>query len=149
MSKSANEDCAFCEIARGEAKDVDVVGSGVDWVAFFPLNPATPGHTLVIPRSHISDFWEADAGVAASLAIASLHVGKAIEGALSPQGMNLITSAGAAAEQTVFHLHIHLVPRWPGDAIGRIWPPKREGRQPADRALADRIRRALHDLLTT
>ncbi len=54
---------------------------------------------------------------------AAIHVGRTIQAALAPEGMNLITSAGEIAEQTVFHLHLHLVPRWPGDGFGDIWPP--------------------------
>jgi histidine triad (HIT) family protein len=53
---------------------------------------------------------------------AVIHVGRAIDEALDPEGMNLITSAGKTAEQTVFHLHLHLVPRWQQDGFGRIWP---------------------------
>jgi len=54
---------------------------------------------------------------------AAIKVGRAIELALAPEGMNLITSAGEIAEQTVFHLHLHLVPRWRRDGFGKIWPP--------------------------
>ena len=50
-------DCEFCTIARGEDRSVEMVCQGTDWVAFFPFNPATPGHTLVIPRAHVADFW--------------------------------------------------------------------------------------------
>lgn len=112
--------CDFCAIARGEAP-AEVVCEGEDWIAFFPLEPATPGHTLIIPRAHVHDLWAADPSVAAALIKAAIHVGQAIEGALKPSGLNLITSAGEAAEQTVAHLHLHLVPRWEGDGFGPIW----------------------------
>lgn len=113
--------CEFCDIARGDAA-AEVICDGNEWVAFFPINPATPGHTLVIPRIHASNLWELDASTAARLMTAVVRVGRAIDRALSPDGMNLITSAGRTAEQTVFHVHLHVVPRWENDGFGQIWP---------------------------
>lgn len=124
MRPSAPESdrCDFCAIARGEDPSVEVVCEADVWVAFFPLEPATPGHTLVIPRTHVSDLWAAPAPLVAELMIGVAHVGGAINSAINPEGMNLITSAGDAAEQTVFHLHLHVVPRWTQDGFGQIWP---------------------------
>jgi histidine triad (HIT) family protein len=113
--------CDFCLIVRGEA-EAEVVCEGETWVAFFPVEPATPGHTLVIPRAHVRDLWKVPHSLEVDLMRAVVHVGRAIEEALSPAGMNLITSAGSAAEQSVFHLHLHLVPRWREDGFGQIWP---------------------------
>jgi histidine triad (HIT) family protein len=114
--------CAFCEIARGNDRSVAIVCESKDWVAFFPHEPATPGHTLVIPRTHVTDLWVADPSLGAELMRAVIRVGRAINAAISPEGMNLITSAGTTAEQTVFHLHLHVVPRWKRDDFGPIWP---------------------------
>jgi histidine triad (HIT) family protein len=123
MSASdVDPDCEFCAIARGENQSPEIVCQGERWVAFFPLNPATPGHTLVIPRVHVADLWKVDPSMGGDLMSAVIRVGRAIETALTPEGMNLITSAGETAEQTVFHLHLHLVPRWRRDGFGRIWP---------------------------
>lgn len=113
-------DCDFCAIAAGGS--AEIVCQGDSWVAFFPLEPATPGHTLIIPRQHVADLWAIDQPTGEALMAAAVRVGRAIGRALSPEGMNLITSAGTAAEQTVFHLHLHLVPRWRRDGFGRIWP---------------------------
>jgi len=115
-------DCPFCNIAHGRDSAADVICEGRDWIAFFPLNPATPGHTLVIPREHVADLWKVEAPLAGELINAVIRVGRAIDIALKPEGMNLITSAGQTAEQTVFHLHLHVVPRWQRDGFGRIWP---------------------------
>jgi histidine triad (HIT) family protein len=140
---SAREpDCEFCRIARGDA-EAEVLAEGETWLAFFPLKPAAPGHTLVIPRRHVRDFWEAKAQEAAELAAACLQVGRAVQQALMPHGMNLITSAGSAAEQTVFHLHLHLVPRWANDGFGAIWPPPGDLPGVDLEGVADRIRQAL------
>lgn len=121
-AEGQEEGCEFCAIARGDDRSVEIVCEGKNWIAFFPLNPATPGHTLVIPRTHVADLWDVGPDLGSELMAAVIRVGRAIEAALKPEGMNLITSAGATAEQTVFHLHLHLVPRWHRDGFGRIWP---------------------------
>jgi histidine triad (HIT) family protein len=71
-----------------------------------------------------------------------LGIGRAIREALSPDGMNLITSDGSAAEQTVFHLHLHVVPRWHQDGFGQIWPTGERYDEEALDGVADRIRAA-------
>ncbi len=99
-----------------------VVYEAAEVLALFPLQPAALGHTLVIPRRHIPDLWALDPADAAPLTHAVLHLAHAIRRGLCPDGLNVVTSAGAAASQTVPHLHIHLVPRWEGDAFGDLWP---------------------------
>jgi histidine triad (HIT) family protein len=135
--------CDFCEIASGRDPSAEVVGAGEQWVAFFPKAPATPGHTMVIPRNHVSDVWELEYGLGSDLMRAVIDVGRAIRRALDPEGMNLISSAGIAAEQSVFHLHLHVVPRWPDDGIDQIWPPKAPMNVTLRNDLADRIREEL------
>jgi histidine triad (HIT) family protein len=143
---SSPKECDFCAIARGDNQTVEIVCEAPDWVAFFPLDPATPGHTLVIPRIHVVDLWQVEPPLDAELMAGVIRVGKAIDSSLTPDGMNLITSAGETAEQTVFHLHFHIVPRWERDGFGRIWPV--EGRfEDADlEDVADRIRGACRTL---
>lgn len=122
VAGSNNADCAFCCIAHGEDDSAEIICEEESWIAFFPLNPATTGHTLIIPRVHVPDLWRVKSPLSNELMAAVIRVGNAIESALSPEGMNLITSAGATAEQSVFHLHLHLVPRWRQDGFGHIWP---------------------------
>lgn len=74
--------------------------------------------------------------------VATVQVGKAIREALSPDGMNVINSVGEAAQQTVYHVHFHLVPRWHGDHIGNIWPPSEPWSEAVKDEVADRIRAA-------
>ena len=93
-------------------------------VAFFPLEPATLGHTLVVPRAHVEDIWGLDDETAKDLAVVTTKLARVVREALSPDGLNIIQSNGRAATQTVPHLHVHVVPRWAGDAVGRIWPPE-------------------------
>lgn len=118
-----NDDCDFCAIAAGQ-QAAEIVCEGAGWLAFFPTSPATRGHTLVVPRKHVIDLWRADLALARDLMDGCVRVGAAIGAALRPQGMNLISSSGEVAEQSVFHLHLHVLPRWEGDRIDRIWPPR-------------------------
>jgi histidine triad (HIT) family protein len=137
---SPRASCDFCAIARGEDAAAEVVCEGDDWVAFFPRRPATPGHTLIIPREHVEDLWAASPAIGASLMQAAMKVGQAIAAAVDPEGLNLITSAGAAAEQSIRHLHLHVVPRWEDDGFGRIWPPQAPMRRDLKEDVAARIR---------
>ena len=134
--------CDFCSIARGEDRAVQIVCEAEDWVAFFPLNPATKGHTLVIPRRHVADVWELDVPLGAELMAAVVRVGKAVLEAVRPEGMNLISSKGAAAEQSVFHLHLHILPRWEKDDLDRIWPQASPLDDADLEAVAEQIRTA-------
>jgi histidine triad (HIT) family protein len=135
-------DCDFCRIASGADQSAEIVCEGPEWVAFFPLEPATPGHTLIIPRDHVPDLWDTDPDLGCALTKAAIQVGQAIERALAPEGLNLITSAGAAAEQTVFHLHMHLVPRWRRDGFGPIWPTGARYEDASIERVAERVRSA-------
>jgi histidine triad (HIT) family protein len=115
-------DCEFCRIVRGE-QPTRVVAEAPDALAFFPLRPVCLGHTIVIPKVHVRDLWAADSRPDTGLMQMVISVGHAIKAAVQPAGLNLISSAGEAASQTVFHLHLHVVPRWPGDRLGNLWPP--------------------------
>jgi histidine triad (HIT) family protein len=141
-SGSGMDVCDFCVIARGDDPLAEVVCEGEAWLAFFPLDPVTPGHTLVVPRRHVSNLWEADLALGAELMAAVIRVGIAIRAVLTPAGMNLISSAGQAAEQTVYHVHLHVLPRWHADGMERIWPAKDQHQEADLHALADRIRKA-------
>jgi diadenosine tetraphosphate (Ap4A) HIT family hydrolase len=140
-SPGAESDCAFCRIARGE-EAANIVCDNVEALAFFPENPATPGHTLVIPRRHVQNFLLTDDQLDAHLMTMVRRVGGALARVLQPEGLNLISSAGTVATQTVPHLHLHVVPRWSTDAIGDIWPPKEPMDEALEEDLAERIRAA-------
>lgn len=142
MTNQEPVDCPFCAIARGEDNSVEVICEGSSWVAFFPLDPATPGHTLVIPRAHVANLWDVRGSLAGELMDGVIRVGSAVQAAIAPEGMNLITSDGEAAEQTVFHLHLHVVPRWHRDGFGRIWPTGDRYDEDSLGGVADRIRMA-------
>jgi diadenosine tetraphosphate (Ap4A) HIT family hydrolase len=143
MDDALGDECAFCRIANGDDTSAQVLYSEPGWLAFFPEAPATIGHTLVIPRKHVPHFWALNDEQAGMLAAGCLRIGRAIQRALAPEGMNLITSRGRAAEQSVSHVHLHVLPRWADDPVAPIWPPK----QPPDLAAllraAERVRGVL------
>lgn len=120
----SHSECSFCAIIAGDEPARRVLDSP-GAIAFFPKEPATIGHTLVVPRKHIPDLWSLDAGTAQVLADAVLVVARAIRRAFEPEGLNIIQSNGEAATQTVPHMHVHVVPRWRGDDMGPIWPTRR------------------------
>lgn len=110
----AKPGCPFCDIIAGQAL-ATVVQEWDDVIAITPRNPVVDGHTLVIPKSHVEDF-------AAAAHVASRTMSKASILAHKMGGpMNLITSKGPEATQSVFHLHIHLVPRVVDDGLALPW----------------------------
>ena len=108
--------CVFCDIAAVKAP-ARFRYTWPDALAFYPLNPVTEGHLLVIPRVHVADFGEDPEVSAATMRRAAEAANHSYPG--TP--MNLITSRGRAATQSVFHLHIHLVPRSEGDGLALPW----------------------------
>lgn len=107
--------CPFCEINTGRAP-ATFVGEWSDAFAIVPLNPVVEGHTLVIPKTHVTDFAADPAVAAATMRRAAQLAGDHPVGA-----MNLITSRGRVATQSVFHLHLHLVPRAANDGLALPW----------------------------
>jgi histidine triad (HIT) family protein len=113
--------CTFCDIVAERASAAMVMRTD-DVVAFFPDEPATPGHTLIVPRRHVADIWGITGQDARALSDATLRVAHAVRDAMEPAGLNLIQSNGEAATQSVFHLHVHVLPRYVDDSVGPIWP---------------------------
>ena len=116
--------CPFCEIVAGRAPATWAVAPDYwpDAVAFVPLNPVTEGHTLVVPKTHVRDFADDPAVSAVAMRRAAELV------RWSPRPMNLITSKGVEATQSVFHLHLHLVPRAENDGLALPWYSGRSGK---------------------
>jgi histidine triad (HIT) family protein len=116
-------DCIFCAIAAGEAP-AEIVDSDQGTVAFMDINPATPGHALVIPRNHSADLLEiSDADLERTMAAARRLAAK-IERALEPAGFNILNACRGAAWQTVFHFHLHVIPRYEDDPLKLPWIPR-------------------------
>jgi histidine triad (HIT) family protein len=116
-------DCIFCAIVAGDAP-AEIVDSDERTVTLMDINPATKGHALVIPRRHSADVLAIDDDDLAACAIAARRVVKRMEEALAPAGFNLLNAARAAAWQTVFHFHIHVIPRYRDDPLKLPWIPR-------------------------
>jgi histidine triad (HIT) family protein len=118
----SDPDCIFCKIIAGELPGT-IVGEDERTVAFMDINPATRGHVLVVPRAHSADLLSIDSEDLKAVALASQrHAARAKE-LLGAEGVNLVNSCGALAWQTVFHFHMHVIPRYADDPLRLPWVP--------------------------
>jgi histidine triad (HIT) family protein len=115
-------DCLFCGIVEGSIPSQQVDSDELT-VSFMDINPATPGHALVIPRAHSADLLEISEEDLKATTVAAQRLAKRAKEALNADGINLINSCGEAAFQTVFHFHIHVVPRYADDPLKLPWVP--------------------------
>ena len=118
----AASDCIFCQILAG-AIPATVVDEDERTVSFMDIAPATRGHALVIPRRHTADLLSIDAADLQAVAVASRRLAVRAKERLRADGVNLVNSCGSAAWQTVFHFHVHVIPRYEGDPLRLPWVP--------------------------
>jgi histidine triad (HIT) family protein len=123
-SRHTPDPCVFCAIVAGEAP-AEVVYEDEHTVAFMDINPAVRGHVLVVPKRHSRDICDVSEEDALQVMRTVVHVARALEKALQPDGLNLIQANGRAAMQSVFHFHMHVVPRWWDDGLRPIWRHER------------------------
>lgn len=118
----SDPDCIFCKIVAAELP-AQIVDEGEWTVAFMDISPATRGHLLVVPRQHSRDLLEiGQEDLAATLTAAQRMAARIVE-RLDADGVNLINGCGRAAWQTVFHFHVHVIPRYDGDPLRPLWIP--------------------------
>ena len=115
-------DCLFCGIVEGSVAG-QIVDSDERTVAFMDIAPATPGHALVVPRNHSADLLEIGREDLDATVAAAQRLARRAKDALDADGINLINACGAVASQTVFHFHVHVVPRYEDDPIELPWVP--------------------------
>jgi histidine triad (HIT) family protein len=115
-------ECLFCKIVDGELP-ATVVAFDERALAFMDINPATAGHTLVIPRAHAQDIHDVPAEDLAAAILLAQHVARLALERLGADGVTLMQASGRAAWQTVFHFHIHVIPRYAGDPLQLPWVP--------------------------
>jgi len=131
-------DCLFCKIIAGEIPGT-IVAEDDRTVAFMDVNPATRGHALVVPRRHAGNHGEISSEDFAAVADAARRLAIRARSALDADGINLINSWGPAAWQTVFHLHVHVIPRYADDPLRLQWKPA-PGNELEIAAAADALR---------
>lgn len=118
----ADPDCIFCKIVAGELPS-SVVDEDERTIAFMDIAPATRGHALVIPRAHSADLQSVPAEDLQAVALAAQRLARRMRERLGADGVNVLSSCGAAAWQTVFHFHVHVIPRYAGDPLRLPWVP--------------------------
>jgi histidine triad (HIT) family protein len=114
--------CIFCEIVTGKA-EASIAYQDEATLAFMDLRQFHPGHTLVVPKRHIVDIYELDEGTGAALMSSVARVARAVSAGFSPHGINIWQSNGAPWQE-VFHLHVHVLPRWRDDGLIQFRPPR-------------------------
>lgn len=136
-------DCIFCKIITKEIPS-DIVFEDDNVVAFMDIQPVSKGHVLVVPKNHSADFLSAEDSVIGLLMPVVKQLGLAIMQAVNAQGMNITSNIGAAASQSVFHLHFHLIPRFDKDGL-QSWPHQKI--EPKTRAeIAESIKKNLWNI---
>ena len=131
----------FSRIIAGEIPAVTIYEDD-ETFAFMDIGPASRGHTLVVCKQEYADVYSTPAATLAAVYVAAQKIALAIQAALAPDGLNVIQNNGPAAGQTVFHFHVHLIPRWEGDHAMVYWKPG--SADTADlRAVAEQIRAAI------
>lgn len=121
-------DCVFCKIVAKQIP-ASVVHEDEHTLAFMDLGQVNPGHVLVALKAHAENLYALDDSQAAAVFRASARVARAIRAAFQPQGLSVYQANGKPAGQTVFHFHVHLVPRHEGDGMTLGWPVKNPGRE--------------------
>ena len=135
---SEQDDCIFCQIIAGKIP-AQIIGEDERTVAFMDISPATRGHALVVPRRHVRDLLEIETDDLEAVAVAAKRVAARMPERLGADGVNLLNSCGQAAWQTVFHFHIHVIPRYADDPLRLPWTPA-EGDPDEIKAAADALR---------
>jgi len=115
-----DDDCIFCKIIRGEIPSFKVYEDD-DILAFLDVNPINKGHTLVIPKHHSRDILETPPQWIAKTFAGAGRVARAVQKTISPDGINILQANGPGAKQSVFHLHVHVIPRAMDDGLTMNW----------------------------
>lgn len=140
-----SDQCLFCGIVAGAIPSVKVAEDDVTY-AFMDINPASDGHLLVIPKRHSTDLTDIPPDDLSAVTVAAQRIAKAAMAELGAQGVNLLNCCGAVAWQSVFHFHLHVIPRYTDkdkDRLGLPWRPGVPGDKDTLAALGQRLAAAL------
>ena len=116
------ENCIFCKIANGEIPAATLY-EDEDFRVILDLGPASKGHALILPKSHAANIYELSDELAAKAMILAKKMAVKMTEAWKCDGFNIVQNNGETAGQTVFHFHMHLIPRYTGDGVGLTWTP--------------------------
>ena len=135
------EDCVFCKIVNGDIPS-NTIYENSEFKVIMDISPATKGHVLVLPKEHFKDIYDIDAETAGKLSQLAAVVARALKEVLHCDGLNIIQNNGEIAGQTVFHFHMHLIPRYEGDDVTVKWKEHSMDAEEMDQLRKD-IRKAL------
>ena len=116
-----NDNCIFCKIANGIIPSATVYEDD-DFRAILDIAPAHKGHVIILPKEHADNLFALPEGIAAKVFPVAKKVAAAVKKTTGCDGINILQNNGTAAGQSVFHLHVHVVPRYEGDGILPVWP---------------------------
>ena len=116
------DDCIFCKIANGEIPSTTIYEDD-DFRVFFDIAPASKGHCLIVPKEHFDNVFEMDDETAGKLFVLATKVARSLKKELNLEGLNIVQNNGTIAGQTVFHFHMHMIPRYTGDTVNVGWKP--------------------------
>ena len=114
--------CIFCKIANGEIPAATIY-EDEDFMVILDLGPAARGHALILPKEHYANIYELDESIAAKAFVLAKKMAAHMTEVLGCEGFNIVQNNGPLAGQTVFHFHVHLIPRYPEDQVGLTWKP--------------------------
>lgn len=115
-----SNNCIFCKIIKGDIPSRKVYEDD-RFVAILDVAPASKGHTIILPKNHVANIFELSEEDAKEILIVAKKVAKLLNDAFSPAGMNILQNNGEAAGQTVFHFHVHVIPRYENDTVKIGW----------------------------
>lgn len=115
-------DCIFCKIANGEIPSATLYEDG-DFRVILDVNPASKGHALILPKKHAVNLYELPDEAASKVLVLAKNIASKMAESLNCDGLNLVQNNGEIAGQTVFHFHMHLIPRYKGDGVKVGWKP--------------------------
>lgn len=116
------ENCIFCKIANGEIPSATLY-EDEDFRVILDLGPASKGHALILPKHHAANLFEMPDELAAKVLPLAKTIGARLQEGLGADGINVVQNNGEAAGQTVFHFHMHLIPRYQNDTVNVTWKP--------------------------
>ena len=136
-----DNECIFCKIDNGDIPSATVY-EDENFRVILDLGPASKGHALILPKNHFADVCELDEPVAAKVLPLAARIGKAMKKSLGCSGFNVVQNNGISAGQTVFHFHVHIIPRYDGGPAMVTWTPGSVGSEELEKT-AEAIKKAL------
>ncbi|MDD7403226.1 MAG: HIT family protein [Butyribacter sp.] len=120
MKKVVNDDCIFCKLANGVIP-TNAIYEDDDFKVIMDANPASKGHCIILPKTHAANLYELPDEYCEKIFLVAKKCGTVLKEVLECEGLNVLQNNGEVAGQTVFHLHVHLIPRYKDDAVHIKW----------------------------